>query len=219
MKRLWLLACVLALVAVPSWASGIGAGVGYWDTSDAEDDTGFGMKLSPGRRRQVEHRLPRRVLRWSRPGFGPARDLDRSHAYRFGNLLRLPDQEQGHSVRWRSGFNYTLYQSEVYNTLIGQPETSRIKDEPGWYGVFGIDIPFNKRIAFYAEGHLPREQADGSRVTASPRSPRFRWTSRVWPLRWAWSIPGNDSEPSVSLALGFCLLGAPHGFGRGALFH
>lgn len=164
MKRLWLLACVLALVAVPSWASGVGAGVGYWDTTDAEDDNGFALKLvfDVGKKWNIDVRAsffdshgltvgPRLISIEATP-------VDLGISYDFQTSGKVTPYVGG-------GLNYTLYKSGVDNLLTGLTETSRIKDEPGWYVLAGIEVPIHNRIAFYVEGifrqNKPTVQGDG----------------------------------------------------------
>lgn len=151
-------------MAMPSWASGIGAGVSYWDTSDAEDDSGIGIKaiLDVGDKWNIDFRAsffnghglvsgPREISIEATP-------LDLGISYDFQTGSKVTPYVGG-------GINYTLYKSSVFNVLVNQPETSRVKDEPGWYAVFGIDVPFNKRMAFYLEGmyrqNKPSVQGDG----------------------------------------------------------
>jgi outer membrane protein W len=137
-------------VAAPSWAGGIGAGIGYWDTADAEDDTAISLKLvfdfGPKWNFDMraafydgfEQTTATRELSFE------AVPIDMGISYDFQTDSRLTPYVGG-------GLNYTLYQSESFNTVLGQPEASRVKDEAGWYAVAGIDLPFNKRMAFYAE--------------------------------------------------------------------
>jgi opacity protein-like surface antigen len=151
-------------VAAPSWASGIGGGVTYWDTADAEDDNGFGMKLvfDVGSKWNIDFRAgffdghglvsgPRTIAIEATP-------IDLGISYDFQTKSKVTPYVGG-------GFNYTLYKSEVFNVLIDQPESSRIKDEPGWYALIGIDIPIQKAIAVYIEGtyrqNKPTVQGDG----------------------------------------------------------
>lgn len=164
MKRLWLLACALALVAMPSWASGIGAGVSYWDTSDAEDDNGFGIKVAfdVGQEWSVDLRAAffdgHGLISGPREISIEATPIDLGIAYNFQTGGKVTPYVGG-------GLNYTLYKSEVYNFVLDQPESSRIKDEPGWYAVLGVDIPVQSHLAFYLEAmyrqNKPQVQGDG----------------------------------------------------------
>jgi hypothetical protein len=45
MKKLAIVLGLSLLMAVPSWAAGIGVGIAHWDTKDADEDQGFGIKV------------------------------------------------------------------------------------------------------------------------------------------------------------------------------
>ena len=46
MKKLAIVLGLALLTAAPSWASSIGVGVAHWDTQDAAEDQGFGIKVA-----------------------------------------------------------------------------------------------------------------------------------------------------------------------------
>ena len=46
MKKLVIVFCLALLMAVPSWASSIGVGYAYWDSKDAAEDEGIGIKVA-----------------------------------------------------------------------------------------------------------------------------------------------------------------------------
>ena len=46
MKKLAIAFGLALLMTLPSWASSIGVGMAHWDTQDAAEDQGFGIKVA-----------------------------------------------------------------------------------------------------------------------------------------------------------------------------
>lgn len=150
MKRIWLVVCLLALVGVPAGASSFGAGIAYWDTEDAGDDNGLGIKLSidVGSKWNVDlraawfdgHGLTQgpRVLGIE----ATAVDLGLSYDFQTGGKV---------TPYIGGGLNYSLYDADSFNFVVDQREEARAKDEPGYYVVLGLEIPVKNAIAFYGE--------------------------------------------------------------------
>ena len=139
MKRFWLLACVLVLMATPSWASSIGAGVGYWDTEEAGDDNGFGLRVSVDAGPNWNVDLRAAFFDAHGDVFGPRLVDIEATPIDFGLSYDVNPGGPA-TVYVGGGLNYTLYKSEVFNFVTDLPEASRIKDEPGWYAVVGVDF-------------------------------------------------------------------------------
>ncbi len=150
MKRFWLVASVLVLIAAPSWGSSIGVGVGYWDTEAAQDDNGFGLKFSldAGSHWNLDLRAAffdgheqvagvRRISIEATP-------IDAGVSYDFN-----PGSPATFYVG--GGLNYTLFKSESFDLVRREPEQSRIKDEPGWYAVVGVEGRVTGGVGFFAE--------------------------------------------------------------------
>lgn len=164
MKKTWLLACVLVLVAVPSLGSELGVGVAYWDTDEAEDDNGFGLKLSLDTGPNWNFDLRASFFDTHGNTFGvrqidiEATPIDLGISYDFN-----PDSRATFYVG--GGLDYTLYKSEVFNLARREPEESRIKDEPGWYAVVGVEGTMTGHVGFFAEAlyrqNKPTVQGDG----------------------------------------------------------
>ncbi len=158
MKRFWLLVCVLVLVAAPSGASEIGVGVGYWDTEAAEDDNGFGLKVSLDAGANWNFDLRATFFDGHGNVFGvrqidiEATPVDLGVSYDF-------NPEGPANVYAGGGFNYTLYKSTSFNLVRQAPEQSRIKDEPGWYAVVGVETTMQSGIGFYAEALYRQNKA------------------------------------------------------------
>lgn len=150
MKRIWLVVCLLALVGVPASASSFGAGIAYWDTEDAGDDNGLGVRVSVdvGSKWNFDVRAAwfdgHGLVQGSRQLGIEATAIDLGLSYDFQTGGKVTPYVGG-------GLNYTLYDVASFDLALGMQEEARAKDEPGYYVVVGIDIPVKNAIAFYAE--------------------------------------------------------------------
>jgi hypothetical protein len=141
----------LVLVAVPATASEIGLGPAFMDTSEADNDAGFTatFSLDVGDHWNVDMRAsffdghsfvhPQRIVEID------ATPVDLGLSYDFSASGKM-------TVYVGGGISYTLYSSTSYNTILDQAEQSRVKDEPGWYGLIGVKGPLKDRIGFFVEG-------------------------------------------------------------------
>ncbi len=150
MKRFWLLACVLALFAAPSWAGGIGAGVAYWDTESAEDDNGFGLRVVLDAGPNWNFDLRASFFDGHVALTGPLQIGIEATPIDFGLSYDVnPDSRA--TVYVGGGLNYTLYKTQVFNFATNLPEASRSDDEPGWYAVVGVEGKVHGSVGLFAE--------------------------------------------------------------------
>lgn len=146
MKKALIVMSVLAALAAPSWAGGVGPMVAYWDTADAGDDNGLGFKL----------------------GFdlGPSLDFDVRVAFLdgFANVqqgrlfaLEATPIDIGISYGFNpsgpvspylgGGLSYVVFDAEV----VGRAEGTRVSDEAGWYAVGGLEVPIGGSFRLFGE--------------------------------------------------------------------
>ncbi len=149
MKRALLAMGMLALLAAPASAGGIGIHAGWVDTDQADNDVGFGLLFSFDVSPRVDIQLRGtdfRELVVSATDAGSDNDfkfqatlIDLGFAYRFA--------KEGRKLSPYVGGGGTYY------LLDSTPDsTARLNDEYGWYGVVGLDLPIGRRWAIYAEG-------------------------------------------------------------------
>ncbi len=150
MKRLWLLASVLVLVAAPSAASSVGLGIGYLDTEGAADDNGANLRLSQdvGERWNIDVRAS--FFDGHAFALGPrtfdieATPIDLGLSYGFNAGGRVTPYVG-------AGLSYMFFKSSVFNTVRGEHEASRINDEPGWHAVVGVEGSVKDHVGLFLE--------------------------------------------------------------------
>ena len=159
MKRLWVGMIVAVLLVVPATASEIAGGVAFMDAEEADDDVGANVRLSldVGESWNIDLRAsffnghgfvqPVRTVNIE------ATPIDLGLSYDFNPAGRVSPYVGG-------GVSYMLFKSSADNTVLGETEPSRVKDEPGWYALIGVKGPLGGRIGFYLEGVYRQVETD-----------------------------------------------------------
>ena len=149
MKRVFLALAMLALLAGPAMAGGIGMQAGWIDTDQAGNDVGYGLLFNFDVASRVQIQLRGTDFReLVVPSATAGTDTD----FKFqATLIDL-----GFAYRFATkGDKFTPYigGGGTYYLLDSTPEsTERINDEYGWYGVAGLEVPVAKHWALYFEG-------------------------------------------------------------------
>lgn len=138
MRKVLTMASLLALLALPAWAGGLGVMYTAWDTSDAGDDQGVGLKLELD--------------------LGSALDLE----IRATWLNNMEFSAQGRAFKLEAtpvdvGLSYEFQTDGKVRPFLGAGPSFvflngkvddnsglRIDDEMGFYAVAGLEAPFGK---------------------------------------------------------------------------
>lgn len=150
MKKLAIVLGLALLMAVPSWAAGIGVGVAHWDTEDADEDQGLGLKVSFGLGGPVEVEFRAAFF----DGFAQvgndalfrleATPVDLGLAYHFN--------DNGRAQPYLGAGGTFVFTNALFDggqvPLAGSPE---VDDEFGYYLVAGVDIGLNERLGLFGE--------------------------------------------------------------------
>ena len=145
MRKALTMASLLALLAFPAWAGGIGIMYSAWDTDDVDNDHGVGLKL--------------------KLDLGSALDLEVRGAWldsleftTQGDVFKLEATpiDVGLAYGFRSdrkvrpfvgaGPSFVLLNGKVHSD-----SAIRVDDEMGFYAVAGFDFSIGKRGACFAE--------------------------------------------------------------------
>lgn len=145
MKKVLTVASLLALVALPAWAGGIGVTYSTWDTDEASDDQGGGIKIEidAGKFVDLEVRTAwLESLLFSGQGEQfklEAVPIDIGLAYDF---------EAGGKVQpfVGGGLSYVLLNAKVESLAPIEAD-----DEAGYYVVAGLEGDISERWALFAE--------------------------------------------------------------------
>ena len=145
MKKLLTVASLLALVALPAWAGGIGVAYSTWDTGDASDDQGIGIKIEFDVGRFVDFELRSTWL-------DELAISSQGHAFR----LEATPVDIGVSTDFLhdgkiqpflgGGFSFVFLNAHVDSDAV-----VRTDDEAGWYAVAGLEGNVNERFTMYGE--------------------------------------------------------------------
>ena len=145
MKKLLTVTSLLALVALPAWGGGIGLAYSTWDTGDASDDQGMGIKINFDVGRFVDFEIRSTWLD----------DLTLSSQ---GNAFRLEavPVDIGLSTDFLhdgkvhpfigGGFSFVYLNAHTDSAAV-----VRTDDEAGWYAVAGLEGNVTERFALYGE--------------------------------------------------------------------
>ena len=149
MKRAFLALGLLALLAAPASAGGIGMHAGWLDTDQAGDDAGFGLLFNFDVATRVQIQLRGTDFRELTIN---ASDANTENDFKFqATLLDL-----GFIYRFtKDTRKFTPYVGGggTYYFLDSTPDsTGRLNDEYGWYGIVGLDLPIHRRWSIYVEG-------------------------------------------------------------------
>lgn len=146
MKKALIVLSVLAALAAPAWAGGIGPMVAYWDTSEAGDDNGLGFKVGFDLGSNIDFDL--RVsffdsfanVQQGRLFALEATPIDVGFSYGFNPSGAVNPYLGG-------GLSYVLFKAEVVN----RADQTRVSDEPGWYAVGGLEAPIGGHFRIFGE--------------------------------------------------------------------
>lgn len=145
MSRIVRMATLLTLLTVPAWAGGLGVGVSSWDTSDASDDLGLGVKIELDLGQWFDLELRGAWLD----------SLDFSAQGRNFKLEATPiDVGLGYDFRVGekiepyvgAGFSFVLL-----NGKQSGPGAVRVDDESGYYAVVGLEGGVHQRLSLFGE--------------------------------------------------------------------
>lgn len=149
MKRAFLALSLLALLAAPASAGGIGFHAGWIDTDQADNDAGFGLLFSFDVSPRVDIQLRGTDFRELSVS---ASDAETENDFKFQATLI----DFGFAYRFtKDGRKFTPYVGGggTYYLLDSTPDSKgQLNDEYGWYGVVGLDFPISRRWAIYVEG-------------------------------------------------------------------
>lgn len=145
MKKVLTVASVLALVALPSLAGGIGVSYSGWDTDEAGNDQGGGVKIAFDLGKAVDFEIRAAMLEsLGLIGQGEvvkieATPVDVGLSYGFRPDATVQPFLGG-------GVTYALLNGKVDSLA-----TIQIDEEVGYYAVGGLDIGVTERFAVFGE--------------------------------------------------------------------
>lgn len=157
MKKILSLVIVVSLFAGSAMAAGVGAFGSYWDSEDAGESYGYGVRLASTS--DPAGYLEVRVSRFNKfedKDTGEENDLD-IIPIDLGITLSLTPAESLQFYMGGGG-SYYMMESEV-NTPAGRRDVD-IDDEWGWYGLLGIKLELSQNLAIFGEGVY--RQVEGS---------------------------------------------------------
>ena len=150
MKKLAIASSLALLMTVPSWASSIGVGVAHWDTEDAAEDQGFGIKVAFSINESVDVELRGSFF----DGFGQVANnaLTRIEVTPVDLGLSYHFNRGGKAQPYLGGGGSFLFTNAVFDggqvPDAGGPE---VNDEFGFYFVAGLDIAVTEVLGVFGE--------------------------------------------------------------------
>ena len=145
MKKILTMASLLALIAIPSWAGGVGVMFSAWDTSEAGDDNGGGVKIEFEVVSAIDFEI-RAAWLGELDFVSQGQDfrleavpVDVGLSYEF-----LKDQKVQPFLG--GGFSFAFL-----NGIVGSDAAVRVDDEAGYYVVGGVESGFAERFTGFAE--------------------------------------------------------------------
>ncbi|MGH9382646.1 MAG: outer membrane beta-barrel protein [Thermoanaerobaculia bacterium] len=148
MKRVAMVLGMSLVVAVPSFAGGIGIFGAWWDSDEVDEDVGLGLELDIPVSPRVDLQLRGAhydQLEADMNGFPvvvEAAPLDLGVAWHF---LTPPSRVR---PRLQGGLTYFVLSSDIRDVGV---ESGRIKDELGYYGGAGLDVRLAGYWAVYGD--------------------------------------------------------------------
>lgn len=150
MKKLAIVLGLGLLMTVPSWASSVGVGYAYWDSKDAAEDEGIGIKVAFDINESVDLEFRASFF----DAFGRVANnaltklevtpVDFGFSYHFNREAKAQPYIGG-------GATY-LFTNALFDggqvPLSGGPE---VNDEFGFYLVAGVDVSVNELFGVYGE--------------------------------------------------------------------
>lgn len=147
MRKTIIATALLTLLSAPAWAGGIGAGVAFWSTDQAESDNGLALRFEVDFGNAIDFEVRASLLEGHEAPVGSlsvpigttvleieAVPVDIGLSYNFRGRRAVP--------YLGGGLSYVLFDSP----------NGRLEDEVGYYAVAGVDIAINERFSFYIEG-------------------------------------------------------------------
>jgi len=150
MKKLAIVFGLTLLMAVPSWAAGIGVGIAHWDTDSAGDDQGLGIKVSFDVGEKFEIELRGAVFdAFAQTGNNAlfrleAAPLDLGFSYRF-----KPDSKTQPYVG--AGGSFIFANAEFDGGQLPIAGDAEVNDEFGFYFVVGADVAVKDSFGVFGE--------------------------------------------------------------------
>ena len=148
MKKSILTAILTAMLIVPgAYASSLGAFVAYWDTKDAEDEFGAGVKLQLPLDRAIALELRASIFEFKDEEGGIEVTLD-VIPLEAGLIFSLaPGKDINPYIG--GGAGYYIMDGEV--KLGGMKSDLDVDNEVGYYAVGGIEVKLGKSVALFVE--------------------------------------------------------------------
>jgi len=147
MRKLLYSVAVLGLLAAPAAASDFGVYGSYWNTKDAGQGYGGGIKAG-----------------WNivelRASYFNDVTADEPTIFTPGQLNNGGNKFKIHAAPLEAGLKFDLARDRPVNPYVGggaayyllSTNRGKIKDEAGWYAVAGIDIPTSSGFGVNVEG-------------------------------------------------------------------
>lgn len=159
MKRVLLTLGLVVLLATPSFAGGLGIFGSYWNTSEADSDTGMGVEANFSFNPQVDLQLRIthfRELKTKVQGMDVtilSTPFDMGIVYNFRNSAKV-------TPRLGAGFAYYFMSSNLKDLSV---DSGEIDAELGYYGEVGVDVPFSGNWAAYGDAiyRIGKTRLDG----------------------------------------------------------
>ncbi len=158
MKKVALALSLALVLAAPSFASGLGANISMWDTDEADDDQGFGIKLEFDAGERVDFEI--RASGYdglTRIGSGAlfrieAFPLDMGFAYSFPLGGKVEPFVGG-------GGSYYFLNADYDGGAFPAAGQVEMDEEFGIYAVAGLEAAMSSLWGFYAEVMLRSVEA------------------------------------------------------------
>jgi opacity protein-like surface antigen len=138
MKKIILAVAAVVLLAGPASAADFGLFGSYWDTSDADEALGGGVKLNFARFLELRATYFSDVTADTTP---ESRDFE----------VKAIPLEAGLVFKFAPGERFTPYIGGGAGYYLLDTNRGDIDDETGWYAVAGADIKTERGIGFMAE--------------------------------------------------------------------
>jgi len=149
MKRLSLVIVAMSILANSALAAGIGAFGSYWDSEDAGESYGYGVRLAstsdPAGFLEVR---ASRFNQFEDKDTGKESELD-IIPIDIGITLNMSPED---SLQFYigGGGSYYMMETEV-DTPTGSKDVD-LDDEWGWYGLIGLNIKLSDNLMLFGEG-------------------------------------------------------------------
>lgn len=148
MKKKMVATVAFALFAQLSFAGNIGLFGSYWDTKEASDAFGGGVKLKMDMGQAVYFELRGSYFEFDDEVEGVKATLDVIPAEAGFIFLLVPGRQ---AFRPYAGGGVGYYFMEAKVSVSGTKESLDIDDEMGYYAVAGAEFSLNRSVSLFAE--------------------------------------------------------------------